>query len=138
VGGHTLVSSEMPRAYNRPRSVRASRSSVVAPYPASHTIRAGGSPSSSSVSISSRAICHFLTLEARWRYRARKLFARAGCSPADDYHYRPKGMHWRTFNRLLDQADSYEGAAAGLALCGVFKFLEEYHSKLSSALARSA
>lgn len=55
-----------------------------------------------------------LTTPARWRHRARKLFARARCSADDSYFYRPKGMHWATFNRLIDEAEGLELAALGL------------------------
>ena len=71
----------------------------------------------------------------RWQYRAKKLFARAGCHVDDSYYYRPKGMHWRTFNQLIDEAEMYEKAAMGLALRGVARMMERYQEQLRRALA---
>lgn len=67
--------------------------------------------------------CHNLTYTSqslgvadRWRYRAKRLFQRASCSIDDDFYYRPKGMHWTTFHRLIDAAEDYERGSCGYAL----------------------
>jgi hypothetical protein len=44
--------------------------------------------------------------------RARKLYRRAGSSTGgSNYVYKPKGMHWRTFDRLMDAAEEADLAA---------------------------
>jgi hypothetical protein len=32
-------------------------------------------------------------------------FGRVGCHRDDEFHYKPAGMHWRTFNHALEQAN---------------------------------
>lgn len=47
----------------------------------------------------------------RWELRAHKLLARVGGKPGDEIFRRPKGMHERTFDRLLEQAFAFRDAA---------------------------
>lgn len=45
--------------------------------------------------------------------RARKLWARLGDPDGDFVPFKPKGMHWNTYLRLVDQAEAAEAAADG-------------------------
>jgi hypothetical protein len=47
----------------------------------------------------------------QWRRRAGKLYRRAGTSSGADFHYKPRGMHCRTFNALIDHAEELEARA---------------------------
>ena len=47
----------------------------------------------------------------RMRYRALKIERRIGGERADGLFYKPKRMHWRTFNRLLEEAAYYDDCA---------------------------
>lgn len=60
---------------------------------------------------------------ARWQTQAAKIHARLDGPRADGLLYPAKGMHWRTFHRLMDRADVYEAAA---------------HARTARALARLA
>lgn len=57
--------------------------------------------------------CQRETLADRLLRRSRKLYRRAGSDGGESssFVYKPKGMHQRTFNRLMDAAEHYEIAA---------------------------
>ncbi len=64
-----------------------------------------------------------LSVAERWEHRAASLFRQAGCSINDDFHYKPKGMHWSRFDRLIDRAQEYETASMNYRLWPVLRRL---------------
>ncbi len=44
-----------------------------------------------------------MSLPNQWERRARRIEQRLGGERADGLVYKPKRMHWRTFNRLMDE-----------------------------------
>lgn len=57
-----------------------------------------------------------LSTPDRWQFRARKLYAKIGCTGQERWYPKPKGMRWTTFNRIVDAAQDYEEAAIGYGL----------------------
>lgn len=57
-----------------------------------------------------------LTTRQRYDYGAAKLLARIGCTRDDPFFYRPKGMHWSTFTRIIERVEEYADAADAVAL----------------------
>jgi hypothetical protein len=55
----------------------------------------------------------------RWRHRSESLYRRARCHSSDRWHYKPKGMHWRTVNRRIDHSQAEEDAWVGYGLLRV-------------------
>jgi hypothetical protein len=75
------------------------------------------------------------TMTTRWQRRAERIWARLGGESFIDGHiHKPKGMHRRTFNRLMDEADDYWGGAVGLDLA---RFLARSTSGLVSPELRA-
>jgi hypothetical protein len=57
-----------------------------------------------------------LGLRYRWLKRAQRFYGRAGYDIVDGFCYKPKGMRWTTFNRLVERAREYEEAGLSLGL----------------------
>jgi hypothetical protein len=57
--------------------------------------------------------CQAETIAGRAQSRQRKIRRRLGLGPSlyGEIVHKPKGMHWRTFCRLRDQANSYQAAS---------------------------
>jgi hypothetical protein len=73
-----------------------------------------------------------LTVDGRWRHRANKIATRLGGEAADGLVYKPKRMRWATFDRLMDDVQTYNDAAFGYRVRGLLK----PNSWLSRALRR--
>jgi hypothetical protein len=59
----------------------------------------------------------------RWSRRAEKIVARLGGEADDGLVYKPRGMHWRTFHRLMDLVNALNDASIGYTLsrCAWFR-----------------
>ena len=64
-----------------------------------------------------------IATDRRWERRAQKLIDRAGQEASDGLIYPHKGMHRRTFDRLMDEAQLYNEAAVGYRLRSLPKAL---------------
>jgi len=54
-----------------------------------------------------------LSMPARWDHRADKIVATLGGEADDGLVYKPRGMHWRTFHRLMDRVQElHDGSIA--------------------------
>jgi hypothetical protein len=67
--------------------------------------------------------CQAETAVGRAQGRQRKIRRRLGMGPnlSEPIVQKPKGMHWRTFRRLRDQANSYQAAS----LADMLRFIEQ-------------
>jgi hypothetical protein len=66
--------------------------------------------------------CQRIATGDRWRLRAARLQRKVAIEDEDTgYRYKRKWLRWSTFNRVLDQADEYDGASIGLALQGFMR-----------------
>ncbi len=87
--------------------------------------RAASSPISCRTCYGLRYTSQSLGLADRWQHRAATFYKQAGCNMYDSFHYKPKGMHWRMFNQLIDRAQEYEEASIGF---GLAHFLSRFRS----------
>jgi hypothetical protein len=60
-----------------------------------------------------------MTQLERLEAKAERLYARIGSSPDDDVAEKPPRMWWRTFNRIVDQAEAADAAACSAAALGI-------------------
>ena len=54
-----------------------------------------------------------VSLPDRWRARADQIIERLGERDDSGYVHKPPGMHWTTFDRLMDESEYYYKAAFG-------------------------
>ena len=67
------------------------------------------------------------TFADRAQRRAERLYRKLGPNAADsDYYPKPKGMHWKTFNKTCDQLEQAQQAANDGFMTHVGRLLARY------------